>query len=174
MSSISKSLLIASAILVLTAFMPSTSLQAAIFDGTETELGEVYGLCLTDPGAMECEGIKCDDPQNNSEIILCTSEAEAGTVIAKGELAGSGITHTDDLGDFIIKLVNFALPYLTLAAFIGYVIAGFMYVTALGNDEQLQKAKKILIWSSVGLILVILSFAITSLLTKQLVEGLAG
>jgi len=187
MSKISKSFLIVSVLAFVSAFMPLEDSQAAIFSGSETKTGVVYGICLSEAARTdsshknfeECKDVLCDDPEfmanaSDDDLIRCTPETAAGTGVAKSSLEGSGITHTDDFGDFVIKLVNFSLPYLTLAAFVGYVIAGFMYVTALGNDEQLQKAKKILVWSSIGLILVILSYAITNLLTGQLVEGLAG
>ncbi|MBN1258587.1 hypothetical protein JXA05_02420 [Candidatus Peregrinibacteria bacterium] len=100
------------------------------------------------------------------------TEVEYGIEQVKESLAGAGVTHTDTLGQLIVKYVNFALPYLALAAFVGFVVAGFMYVTAYGNEEQLGKAKKILIWSIVGLLLVIASYSIVSFLTKGLVERL--
>jgi hypothetical protein len=183
MSKISKSFLIVSAILFLTAFMPAGGLKAAIFEGSESATGEQYGLCIgyeptglgqyPDGTPQECIGINCNADQF-ADNPLCLSEAEAGTQFARESLGSSGITHTENAGDYVIKLVNFVLPYLTLAAFVGYVVAGFLYVTALGNEEQMQKAKKILLWSSVGLILVILSYAITNLLTGELVTSLQG
>ena len=88
--------------------------------------------------------------------------------IIKENIDSTGIAHTDNVRDFVKKMINFALPYLALAAFLGYVAAGFMYVTAFGNDEQIEKAKNILIWSSVGIIIVILSYAVTDLLTEDL------
>ena len=87
-------------------------------------------------------------------------------------LGRTGITETKDIGDLILKYVNFALPYLALAAFVGFVYAGFLYVTAYGNEEQIQKSKKILIYAVVGLIVVILSYSIVQLFTEELVEGL--
>lgn len=165
---IAKSLVTICALLLVTAFMPVNQVQAAIFDTAE----EQVGYCLENPDEADCVGL-CDSPEGEADP-RCMTDAEYGTGLARDTLESTGITHTEDFGDFIIKLVNFALPYLVLAAFVGYVVAGFMYVTAFGNDEQLQKAKKILIWVSVGLILVILSYAITNLLTGELVEGLGG
>lgn len=178
MNHICKFFIIASAIILATTFMPTELSQATIFEGTEFKEGVRFGMCLEAGAAekypAECAGVDCNNPQGEEEIAKCTSEAEVGTGLAKTKLEGTGITHTENFGDFIKKLVNFALPYLVLAAFVGYVVAGFMYVTAFGNDEQLTKAKKILIWSSIGLILVMLSYAITNLLTGELVRGLAG
>lgn len=166
-------LIIVSVILILTVFASLPHSRAAIFEGTETTEGVQFGLCLDNPEATECAGVDCDSPEEVANP-LCISESQAGTGLAKTSLTGTGITHTENFGDYIKKLVNFALPYLTLAAFLGYVVAGFLYVTAFGVEAQMEKAKKILIWSSIGLILIILSYAITNLLTSELVQGLAG
>lgn len=173
----SKLLIIASSTLLLAIFVSFQPSLAAIFEGTETTGDQAFGVCLGNPDLIahpECVGVNCETPKNADEIAKCTSEVAAGTGLAKDTLATTGITHTDNLGDYVKKLVNFSLPYLVLAAFVGYVVAGFMYVTAFGNDQMLEKAKKILIWVTIGLILVLLSYAITNLLTGELVEGLAG
>ncbi len=162
------------AIVVLVSFYPLLSAQATIFSAQE-------GLCLRNPATLtteekqeydkaNCAGF-CEQVANKSDI-KCQTEAQYGTQQAKESLKGTGVTHTETLGALIIKYVNFALPYLALAAFVGFVVAGFMYVTAYGNEEQLGKAKKILIWSIVGLLLVIASYSIVQFFTKGLVESL--
>ena len=185
MNRVSKSFIIVGAVLLLTAFVSFQRSQAAIFEATETDTGQQFGVCLDAPDPKlnpdasqkfledhkECAGIDCTTAENSVEAF-CISESQGGTGLAKTSLTGTGITHTENFGDYIIKLVNFALPYLVLAAFVGYVAAGFIYVTSFGNEEMLNKSKKILIWSTVGLILVILSYAITTVLTSALVEGL--
>jgi len=147
------------------------SAHAVIFSGLTGEGDVPYGLCLDNPDDTRCDGVDCDSVEYKDEIV-CTSQAEVGTGLAKDSLSGAGITHTENLGDLIIKYVNFILPYLTLAAFVGFVVAGFFYVTAYGAEEQLKKAKQILIWSVVGLILVIASFTIVQFLTSGLLEQL--
>jgi len=145
------------------------SANAVIFSGLD-EGGVPYGLCLEEPTPVECEGVDCDG--DDKDDVRCISQAQAGTGLVKTSLGDSGITHTEKLSDLIIKYVNFALPYLTLAAFVGFVVAGFLYVTAYGDQAHLDKAKKILIWAIVGLILVIASFAIVQFFTSSLVEEL--
>lgn len=160
-------------ITVLMTFGLAQQSKAAIFDGTVTDQGVPYGICINHSDDPLCKGIDCNTDKD-AVNPLCISEAQVGTGLAKTSLEGTGITHTDNFGDYIKKLVNFSLPYLVLAAFLGYVVAGFMYVTAFGSDDQINKAKKILIWVSAGLILVILSYAITNLLTGDLVKSLVG
>lgn len=100
------------------------------------------------------------------------SDVQTGVDQIRDVLDPTGITGTDSLSALIIKYVNFALPYLALAAFLAFVYAGFLYVTAYGNDDQIGKAKKIMIYTVVGIIVVILSYAIVSVFTTDLVQGL--
>lgn len=99
-------------------------------------------------------------------------EEQIGIGVIGGALSGTGITQTSSFGDLIIKYVNFFLPYLTLAAFVALVYSGFLYVFAFGNDDQIQKAKKIMIWAVVGIVLVIISYTVVQFFTKALVEQL--
>ena len=96
---------------------------------------------------------------------------KTGVEEIKEALGETGVTAEADIGNLILKYVNFALPYLALAAFIGFVYAGFLYVTAYGNDEQIQKSKKIIIYAVIGLIVVILSYSIVQLLTGELIKA---
>ena len=98
------------------------------------------------------------------------NDAEEGLQAINTALAPTGVSGTDNLSDLILGYVNFSLPYLTLAAFVGFVYAGFLYVTSYGNDEQVQKSKKIMIYAVIGLILVIISFSVVQLFTQDLVE----
>lgn len=45
-------------------------------------------------------------------------------------------------------------------AFIAMMVAGVMYVIAHDNEEMVQKAKKLLVYAIVGLVLISVSFAI--------------
>jgi heme O synthase-like polyprenyltransferase len=83
-------------------------------------------------------------------------------------LGGTGVSRFSNITVLVLSYVNFALPYLSLAAFAGFVYAGFLYVTAYGQEDQIEKAKKILKYSVVGLVLVIFSFSIVRLLTDEL------
>jgi|SRR3989344_8567717 len=55
-----------------------------------------------------------------------------------------------DLAAFLNAIVDFLL-YLAIPIAIFFVIyAGFLFVTAQGNEEQLKTAKKTIIWSLIG------------------------
>ena len=53
-----------------------------------------------------------------------------------------------------------------IAAFIGLVASGIMYMIAYGKDDMIEKAKKLATWSLMGLFIAMFSFAIVSILTQ--------
>lgn len=62
----------------------------------------------------------------------------------------------------IIKVIA-SLSGLVATAF--FVLGGFSYITSSGNPEKLEKAKQTLIWSAVGLAIVIAAFVISNIVT---------
>lgn len=64
------------------------------------------------------------------------------------------------LRGMILLIVNFFLGFLGLLAVIMIIYGGFLYVTSAGNEEDVKKAKKILMYAVVGIIVIILSFVI--------------
>ncbi|MBT5016069.1 hypothetical protein HN748_05800 [Candidatus Peregrinibacteria bacterium] len=59
-------------------------------------------------------------------------------------------------------IVNFFLYFLGFLATVMIIYGGILYVTSAGNDENVQKAKKILMYAIVGIIVILLSFAIVN------------
>ncbi len=57
---------------------------------------------------------------------------------------------------------NFVLPFISVLAIAALIYAGFLYITGLGNDEQIQKAKKIIIWVVIGIIVILSAYAIVN------------
>lgn len=65
---------------------------------------------------------------------------------------------------------NFALPFVSIIAIIAIIYAGFLYLTAFGNEEQTGKAKKIIIWVVVGIVIIISAYA----LVNTVISGSSG
>lgn len=66
--------------------------------------------------------------------------------------------------DMIVGWTNFFTGFVSVLAIAGLVYAGFLYITALGNNEQAEKAKKTAIWIVIGIILLFLAYAIINTL----------
>lgn len=70
---------------------------------------------------------------------------------------------SDNLRAVILWYVDFFMPYLWVFWFIALVYAGFLYVTSAANEENTDKAKNIIIYVILWIILVFLSYSIVSL-----------
>ncbi len=71
-------------------------------------------------------------------------------------------TDTKDAREVIIDIINLALTFLGLIAVILILWGGFKWMTAGGNDENVEAAKKIIIAAVIGLAIILSAYAIAN------------
>lgn len=86
---------------------------------------------------------------------------DGGADIVDSELTGS-VSKETDIKTLIIAWTNFILPIAATVAVLAVVWAGFLYVTAFGDDGRMDSAKKIIIWVVVGLLVIAAAYAIVN------------
>ncbi len=69
-------------------------------------------------------------------------------------IVGNGI-------DFIFKIAIVLAPLMV-------IVGGFLFLTAGGNAEQINRAKNLLIWTAIGFLVVLLSKGILAILNQVL------
>ncbi len=89
--------------------------------------------------------------------IALPTVASALSLEDLGNTLGYG---TADLKETVIKIINLVLGLLALIAVIMVIIGGFTWLTAGGNEEKVDKAKKIISAAVIGLIIVLLAWAV--------------
>jgi hypothetical protein len=62
----------------------------------------------------------------------------------------------------VLRIINYFLGFLGLLAVIMVIYGGVTYVTAAGNDEAIGNAKKIIMYALIGIIIILLSFAVVN------------
>jgi len=68
-----------------------------------------------------------------------------------------------DQGKKLIKdFTNFTSAFVSIAALISFIYGGYLYVVAAGNDEQTEKAKKILLGAVIAIVLGLGAFALVN------------
>ena len=67
--------------------------------------------------------------------------------------------------DFIRNVIKVIAGLAGLVATGFFVAGGFTYITSSGNPEQLDKAKRTLTWSAIGLAIVIAAFVLANIVT---------
>jgi len=73
------------------------------------------------------------------------------------------------LRSMILKMVNWVLLFLGLMATGFLIYGGFLYITSAGNDENINKAKKLILYAAVGVVVILLA----SILVNALVDMVA-
>jgi amino acid transporter len=88
--------------------------------------------------------------------------AQTGDVVGNLNLVNS------NLPDVIVNIINYLLAFLALLAVIMILFGGFQWLTAGGNEEKVDKAKKILTAAVIGLVIIILAWAIARFVIDML------
>ncbi|MFH1207068.1 MAG: Ig-like domain-containing protein [Patescibacteria group bacterium] len=105
-------------------------------------------------------------------LWLTTSPTLAVTVDSGlGSTLGLG---TADLESTIIKILQWALGLLGLVAVIIIMYGGFVWLTAAGNEEKIKKAKRILRDAVIGLVIIMLAWAIVTFIIGRLNDIING
>ena len=98
-------------------------------------------------------------------IILCPNLALAGCT---GASSGSSVEICDPLGNtspevLIGNVINAVMGVVGSLALAMFIYGGFTWMLAAGNDQRVQKGKDILLWATIGLIVIFSSYALVRL-----------
>lgn len=74
----------------------------------------------------------------------------------------NNVSKERNLKRLIIDWTNFMLSVAAIMAVVALVWAGFLYITAFGDDSRMETAKKIVIWVVLGILLILASYAIVN------------
>jgi hypothetical protein len=86
-------------------------------------------------------------------------------LINPGDVPGKIATATGGQGSFrqlVLTILNFFLGFLGLLAVVMIIYGGILYVSAAGAQEKIDKGKKIIMYAIVGIVIILLSFAIVN------------
>ena len=74
-------------------------------------------------------------------------------------------------GDVAAGVINWVLGILALIAISLVIYAGFLWLTARGNEEQVTKAKNILEGAIIGVLIILASYGATQYIFENLVNA---
>jgi len=82
------------------------------------------------------------------------------TIKMTGEVAGYDTTK-DSVLPIVANIVNIVYGLIGVIFFILIIYGGILWMTAGGKDEQVKKAQNIIQRAAIGLLIVVLAYAIT-------------
>jgi len=83
---------------------------------------------------------------------------------------GTQLTPTSTLSIFVKYLYEWGIALGGLAAFIALVIAGFLYLTSVGDPGRMKEAKEKALWAIGGLVLLLAAWLILNAINPQLTQ----
>lgn len=104
-------------------------------------------------------------------LVLFSSKASA----ASGEFFSNpnggeapAVAAQGTLGQNITSIINYFLGILGLIAVAFLIYAGVLMVTAGGDEGQIEKARKIITYAVIGIVIILLSWTIVTFVTSAL------
>lgn len=84
----------------------------------------------------------------------------------KGKIEKAGFVYNDPR-DMVANGIKIFLGFLGMIAVILILYAGFLWMTAAGNDDNIKKAKQILSAAVVGLVIILMSYGLATFVLEQ-------
>ncbi len=164
--------------------LPSLNVvQAKTYPSYEACIADNTGKQASDPtynGESFCEtfppqGSSSTPPPaagTGSSAVKCDSgfKFNAGTCIPDSPATG-GLFDTQSIGQLITNVLKILLGLAGMLAVALIVVGGFQYISSAGNAEQAEKGKNTLVNAVIGLVIVMVSWLIISLVTNTLYKG---
>ncbi len=79
---------------------------------------------------------------------------------------GGSLSSSGSLKELIFYAINLMLMFAAAIAVVFVIIGGYYYITSGGNEEQSEKGKKTLINAVIGIIVIVLSYAIINVIVS--------
>ena len=113
--------------------------------------------------------------------FITTSQARAATwldTVNKGGLSNVGQAYSSsaprDIRMTIVDIIKVVLGFLGILVTIIILFAGFKWMTAGGNEENIASAKKILTAGIIGLVIILSAYALATFIISYLSAAATG
>lgn len=82
-----------------------------------------------------------------------------------------GDVDTGTFGEVVARIIKIALGLLGVIFIALIIYAGFIWMTSTGNEEQISKAKKIMVSSIIGVVIILAAYIITVFVIDSLLDA---
>ena len=84
---------------------------------------------------------------------------------------GEGLPTTETFGGLVTIVVQILLVVAGSVAVIFLIVGGYRYITASGNEEQTEGAKKTMTGAIVGIVIIALAYAVIAIIVNILQDN---
>ncbi len=101
-------------------------------------------------------------------IIPLSVSAESGVVLRNPAEGAINVKNENAIQIFIGNIIKTTLGVVGSIALAMFIYGGFLWMLSAGNNEQVQKGKNVLIWASIGLIIIFSSYTLVNFILTSL------
>jgi hypothetical protein len=108
--------------------------------------------------------------------VVVHAQSFGDRVLSGAESAGqpSGLTETGSLEVVVGDVIGVALSLLGVLLLLIMLYAGFLWMTAAGEVDQVKKARSMMINAVIGLVIVFGAYALTEFVLRSLTGAVSG
>lgn len=136
-------------ILILSIILSQIIIASPIIAANDPQ-GGICQICQTAPQSNECQICQQSAAKTNSTVL----ENPLGNVNSVSQLYG--------------RIIYAFLGLSGAVALVMFILGGFSWMTAGGNDEKVKKGKDTLLWATLGLIIIFSSYAVLKTIFETL------
>lgn len=90
-------------------------------------------------------------------LIPCPDGSYADPSIGCVEIPGGVVTSEANAMELVLQIASILMTVVATVAVIMMIIGGITYALSAGDEDKMQKAKRIIFWSIVGLIVALIA-----------------
>ncbi len=118
----------------------------------------IIGLCLTIGGSLLLPALAL--AQETPSLPNPIGQKESGAQIG--------------LLDVLLRVMQIALAAVDIFALFMFILGGFELLISGGNPNMIKKAKDTLIWATIGILVITLSYSILKFIFEEMSKGFGG
>ena len=111
---------------------------------------------------------------NRAKLKLLMGVVSVGLPFVLTDTALAQAAGVDQVQNFLRSIIQVIAGLAALVATGFFVIGGFTYITSSGNPEHLDKAKRTLLYSSIGLAITISAFVLSNIVAELAHKAFGG
>lgn len=132
--------------------------------GMQKILPQDFSASLIHANAMDAS-ISNISLRGATEPVFSGGGLKRGLEILSGYIPGLGIIESGSIIETVFYLIKIVLILSGLIAFIAFLWAGVLYLTTFLKADNNETAKKVMIYAAIGILVILLSYAIVHFLT---------